>query len=134
MIPTVTTMATVAMGSHVPIIIAPAMHLAMYEHPIVQKNIETLRTIGVQIVGPIMEGKKARIAPMDDITEAAIRALTANDLTGRKVLIIGGSSEEPIDQVRTITNNSTGETAVQLAREAYERGAGQLSSGRVVCR
>lgn len=119
----VTTMATVAIGSKVPVIAAPAMHLSMYEHPIVQKNLGTLRDIGVILVGPHFSGKKARIASVEEITEAAITALGRNDLKAKRVLVIGGSSEEPIDDVRVVTNNTTGESAVLLAQAARERGA-----------
>lgn len=120
---TVTTMATIAIGSHAPIIIAPAMHLAMYENPLVMKNVETLRQAGIEFVGPRIADKKAKIASNEEIVEAVIRRLSNNDLAGRKVLVIGGSSEEPIDDMRVITNKGTGESAVAIARAAYERGA-----------
>jgi len=119
----VTTMATTAMGSKVPIMIAPAMHSSMFIHPIIQRNVQTLKDLGVDFVGPNMEGKKARLATTDEIATNVIRRLGKGDYCGKKVLIIGGSSEEPIDDMRIITNKGTGETAVQLALAAYERGA-----------
>lgn len=119
----VTTMATTALGSGVPILIAPAMHHAMYHNPAVQKNAETLRSMGVGLIGPRVEEGKAKVASIEEIVEAVIRRLGRNDLSGRNVLVIGGSSEEPIDDMRVITNKGSGETAVEIATAAYERGA-----------
>ncbi|MGD1060721.1 MAG: bifunctional phosphopantothenoylcysteine decarboxylase/phosphopantothenate--cysteine ligase CoaBC [Methanomassiliicoccales archaeon] len=119
----VTTMATTALGSGVPILIAPAMHLAMYHNPAVQKHVKTLKEIGVGFIGPRIEGGKAKVATIEEIVEAVIRRLGKNDLAGRQVLVIGGSSEESIDEMRIITNRGSGETAVEIAKAAYERGA-----------
>jgi len=128
----VTTMATVAIGSKVPVVVAPAMHLAMYEHPAVQRNVEALKGMGVRFVGPTVAGKKARAATVEEIVARVIAALSNGDLKGRRVLIIGGASEEPIDQVRVISNNGTGETAVLLAKAAEDRGAEvELWTGRM---
>lgn len=128
----VTTMATVAIGSKLPVLIAPAMHLAMYEHPAVQKNIGALKEMGAEFIGPTVLGKKARVATVDEIVERVIVQFAKADLRGKKVLIIGGSSEEPIDQVRVITNTGTGETAVLMAQAAAERGAEvELWTGRM---
>ncbi len=119
----VTTMATTALGSKVPIIIAPAMHLTMFTNPIIQQNVEKLKQAGVEFLGPKVEGKKAKIADNAEIVMAVLRRLGKNDLHGKRVLVIGGSSEERIDEMRVITNRGTGETAVELARAAYQRGA-----------
>jgi phosphopantothenoylcysteine decarboxylase / phosphopantothenate---cysteine ligase len=119
----VTTMATTALGSKIPIIIAPAMHAAMYDNPIVQTNISALKYIGLEFVGPRMDEGKAKVASNEEIVEAVLRRLGKGDYRDRKVLVIGGSSEEPIDDMRVITNRGTGETAVELAKAAYERGA-----------
>ena len=119
----VTTMATTALGSKTPVMIAPAMHAAMYDNPIVQTNISALKYIGLDFVGPRMEEGKAKVATNEEIVEAVLRRLGKGDYRDRKVLVIGGSSEEQIDDMRVITNRGTGETAVELARAAYERGA-----------
>ena len=119
----VTTMATTALGSKTPVMIALAMHAAMFENPIVQTNISALKYIGLDFVGPRMEEGKAKVATNEEIVEAVLRRLGKGDYRGRRVLVIGGSSEEPIDDMRVITNRGTGETAVELARAAYERGA-----------
>ncbi len=119
----VTTMATTALGSKTPIMIAPAMHAAMYDNPIVQTNISALKYIGLDFIGPRMDEGKAKVVTNEEIVEAVLRRLGKGDYIGRRVLVIGGSSEEPIDDMRVITNRGTGETAVELAKAAYERGA-----------
>ncbi|QLH75702.1 MAG: bifunctional phosphopantothenoylcysteine decarboxylase/phosphopantothenate--cysteine ligase CoaBC [Methanomassiliicoccales archaeon] len=120
---TVTTMATVAIGSKVPVLIAPAMHASMYDNPFVKKNIGILRDAGIRFVGPRFEGGKAKIADKEHIVEAVIRVLGDHTYKGKRVLVIGGSSEEMIDDMRLISNRGTGETAVELAKAAYEKGA-----------
>ncbi|MCG7844574.1 MAG: bifunctional phosphopantothenoylcysteine decarboxylase/phosphopantothenate--cysteine ligase CoaBC [Methanomassiliicoccales archaeon] len=120
---TVTTMATVALGSGVPILIAPAMHGAMFRNPMVAENMEKLRAAGVELIGPRMEGKKAKISTTEEIVHATIRKLIGGKMDGRKVLVIGGSSAESMDQMRIITNKGSGETAVALALAAYHHGA-----------
>ena len=128
----VTTMATIAIGSRIPVLVAPAMHLAMFENAAVQRNLRTLREMGVEMIGPVVRGKKARVASVDEIAGRVLAALSKGDLKGRRVLVIGGSSEEMIDSVRVVTNTGTGETAVQIARAAQERGAEvELWAGRM---
>lgn len=120
---TVTTMATVALGSGVPILIAPAMHGAMFNNPMVAENIEKLKKAGVEFIGPRMEGKKAKIAVREEIVHAVIRKLSDGKMKGRRVLIIGGSSAESLDDMRIVTNKGTGETSVEMAKAAYHEGA-----------
>jgi phosphopantothenoylcysteine decarboxylase/phosphopantothenate--cysteine ligase len=119
----VTTFATTAIGSGIPILIVPAMHLSMYNHKIVQKNIEICKKLGIKFVGPILEKNKARIADINEIVSYVIRETNKKDLLGKKILIIGGPTAESIDDVRLITNRSSGKTAIELAREAFYRGA-----------
>lgn len=119
----VTTMATTAIGSGTPVMIAPAMHLAMYQNPFVRRNVEKLVDAGIEMIGPRIEGKKAKVAENDEIVAKVIRRIGRRDLVGRKVLVIGGSTEEPIDEMRVITNRGTGATGVHLAMNAFLRGA-----------
>ena len=119
----VTTMASVALGSGVPIVIAPAMHGAMFNNPMVAEAIERLKSAGVGFVGPRMEGRKAKIADREETVHAVIRRLSQGLMKGRRVLVIGGSSAESIDDMRIVTNRGTGETAVALALAAYHEGA-----------
>ena len=119
----VTTMACVALGTKVPVMIVPAMNLAMYENPAVQRNVEFLKGAGVTFVGPDISGKKAKNAGTQEIVEAVITKLGKNRLAGKKLLVIGGAAREMIDDVRVISNISSGETAVELALAAARQGA-----------
>jgi len=70
-----------------------------------------------------MEGRKAKIADREETVHAVIRRLSQGLMKGRRVLVIGGSSAESIDDMRIVTNRGTGETAVALALAAYHEGA-----------
>jgi len=119
----VTTFATTAIGSSIPIMIVPAMHLSMYDHKIVQKNIESCKKIGIKFIEPSIMGNKAKMADIDLIVSSVIREIGKNDLVKKKILIIGGSTAESIDDVRILANRSSGKTAVWLAKNAFYRGA-----------
>ncbi|MEM3267632.1 MAG: bifunctional phosphopantothenoylcysteine decarboxylase/phosphopantothenate--cysteine ligase CoaBC [Conexivisphaerales archaeon] len=119
----VTSYASSALGSGIPILIAPAMHDTMISQKIVQDNIEYLKTLGVQFITPVMEEGKAKLANEETITEAVISSLSPKDMRGRHVLITGGPTLEYIDPVRVITNMSSGKMAVSLAKVAKRRGA-----------
>jgi phosphopantothenoylcysteine decarboxylase/phosphopantothenate--cysteine ligase len=119
----VTTMATCAIGSGMSMIIVPAMHGSMFRHRIVQENIQKLKKLGVAFVGPKLEERKAKMASIGDVVAEVCRAAGPKDLAGKKVLVIAGSTREPIDYVRFITNRSSGATGLALAWEAYRRGA-----------
>ena len=119
----VTTFASTALGSKIPIIIVPAMHISMYNHKILQKNIDICKKAGISFIGPINSGNKAKIAEIEEIVEYVIRTIGKQDLVKRDILIVGGATAEPIDDIRILTNRSSGKTAVSLAKIAYERGA-----------
>ena len=119
----VTSMATVALGSGIPILIAPAMHQAMYDNPAVSENIKRLDSWGVEIIGPRIEDGRAKVAQKDEIVANVKRVLSESPIKNKKVLIIGGRSEEPIDSMRLISNRSSGMMALSLAEAAFERGA-----------
>ncbi|MCK5251897.1 MAG: bifunctional phosphopantothenoylcysteine decarboxylase/phosphopantothenate--cysteine ligase CoaBC, partial [Thermoplasmata archaeon] len=120
----VTTFATTALGTGVPVVVAPAMHGTMWQHEGVLRNIERLREMGVDIVQPREEEMKAKLAYVDTIVAHCVRALSGDGpLRGRKVLVVAGSTEEPIDRVRLISNRSSGGLGVALAEEAFTRGA-----------
>ena len=119
----VTTCATTAIGSKVPILLVPAMHLSMYDHKIVQKNIDICKEHGVLFIDPFISGNKAKLPEVDEIVETVIRTVGKRDLLNKKILIIGGATAEPIDDIRLLTNRSSGKTAVSLGVNAFERGA-----------
>ena len=119
----VTTFATTAIGSNIPVLIVPAMHISMYYHKIVQENIQKCKKNGIKFVGPNLVGSKAKMADIDEIVSFVFREIGKRNLHGEKILIIGGSTAEPIDDVRVIANRSSGKTAVWLAKNAFYRGA-----------
>jgi phosphopantothenoylcysteine decarboxylase/phosphopantothenate--cysteine ligase len=120
----VTTFATTALGTGVPVVVAPAMHGTMWRHEGVLRNIDLLREMGVHIVHPREEESKAKLADAETIVTHCIRALAEDGpLAGRRVLVVAGSTEEPIDRVRLLTNRSSGGLGVALAEEAFARGA-----------
>lgn len=130
---------TTVMASKAPVIIAPAMNNNMYENDIVQANIEKLKSLGYVFVEPSY-GRLAcgtvgrgRLAEVDDIIEAITEhALYKKDLTGKKVLVTAGPTREKIDDVRFITNFSSGKMGYALAKSARRRGADvTLISGKV---
>ncbi len=127
----VTTFATTALGSGIPVMLVPAMHYSMMAHKAVLENIRKLEKLGVEVISPKVEESKAKMPSIDTIVSSVIAAIGKRDLAGRKVLVIAGATEEPIDDIRVVTNKSTGETGVELARAAHERGASvELWMGR----
>jgi phosphopantothenoylcysteine decarboxylase / phosphopantothenate---cysteine ligase len=122
----VTTVAATGIGSHIPVIIAPAMHEPLYDHPIVQENIVRLKKIGIEFVEPEITEGKAKIASTEKIVAAVIARLSSGhlrDLEGRKVLVTAGPTVEHIDPVRVITNRSSGKMGAAIAEEVASRGA-----------
>ena len=119
----VTTCATTAIGSKVPILLVPAMHFSMYDHAVVQKNIDICKAHGVLFIDPFISENKAKLSEINEIVETVIRTVGKRDLLNIKILIIGGATAEPIDDVRVLTNLSSGKTAISLVVNAFERGA-----------
>lgn len=118
----VTTVVTTAFA-HTPIMIAPAMHSTMYDHPIVRENIEKLKKLGVEFIGPRFEEGKAKVASIEEIVYRVIRKLHPKTLKGKRVLVTAGATKEYIDPIRFITNASSGRMGVAVAEEAEFRGA-----------
>ena len=119
----VTTCATVALGADVPVVVAPAMHEPMYDHPGVLESLDRLEEWGVDFVDPRVEEGKAKIATEADIVTAVARASGPEPLAGRHVIVTSGATSERIDPVRTITNRASGRTGRAVARACYARGA-----------
>ncbi|MGA0862874.1 MAG: bifunctional phosphopantothenoylcysteine decarboxylase/phosphopantothenate--cysteine ligase CoaBC [Ilumatobacteraceae bacterium] len=117
-------------ATRAPVVVCPAMHTEMWEHPAVQQNIETLRARGVVVVEP-QEGRLAggdsgtgRLADPDTIVEAVRGVLSEGcDMAGLTVLVTAGGTREPIDAVRVIANRSSGRQGHAIAEEARARGA-----------
>ncbi len=118
----VTTTVSSALGAGIPIIIVPAMHESMYDHPAVIENIKKLQEMGVQFIQPRIEEAKAKIPDTDTIVEGVLRTLGPRDLDGRRFLITAGPTRGWLDRVRFITNPSTGKMGIAIAEEIIQRG------------
>ena len=113
-----------------PLVVAPAMHSGMLQHPATRGNLATLGERGVTIVGPV-EGAlaagdrgKGRMSEPEEIAAALEAALASGrDLSGRRVLVTAGPTHEPIDAVRFLGNRSSGKMGWAVAEEARRRGA-----------
>ena len=119
----VTTFATTALGSGVPVALAPAMHEPMYDHPGVVENLDKIEEWGVNIIPPKIEEDKAKLAGKKDIATECARMLSHGPLAGKRVIITSGRTEEAVDPVRVLTTRSSGKTGRAIAKEAYVRGA-----------
>jgi phosphopantothenoylcysteine decarboxylase/phosphopantothenate--cysteine ligase len=121
----------VLIATRAPVVVAPAMHTEMWEHPAVQDNLSLLRRRGVHVVAP-EAGRLAggdvgmgRLADPSTIVAAARAVLLGEDrdLEGLTVLVTAGGTREPIDPVRFIGNRSSGKQGHALAEVALRRGA-----------
>ncbi|MET0629068.1 MAG: bifunctional phosphopantothenoylcysteine decarboxylase/phosphopantothenate--cysteine ligase CoaBC [Acidimicrobiia bacterium] len=118
------------LATRAPVLVAPAMHTEMWEHPAVQENLATLRRRGVHVIDP-ESGRLAggdvgegRLADVARIVEAADDVISVGqDLAGVRILITAGGTREPIDAVRVITNRSSGKQGYAVAEVAARRGA-----------
>jgi phosphopantothenoylcysteine decarboxylase/phosphopantothenate--cysteine ligase len=119
----VTTFATTAIGRGMPVIIVPAMHESMFNHPAVRSSLETLRGWGICIVGPRFEENKAKFADIEEIVLAVERELSGKPLAGKRVLITSGACAEPVDDVRVMTTRSSGRMGRAIALQAHRLGA-----------
>jgi len=119
----VTTTVSSAIGAGIEVLVVPAMHESMYDHPAVIKNIEVLRGIGVHVMNPKMEEGKAKIPEVNAIVSEAIALLGPKDLHGMHFVITAGPTRGWIDRVRFITNPSTGKMGIAIVEEAIARGA-----------
>jgi phosphopantothenoylcysteine decarboxylase / phosphopantothenate---cysteine ligase len=116
-----------------PLVVAPAMHTGMWEHPATQANLEALVRRGVVTVGPasgpLAAGDEGlgRMAEPEEILEAVVRVIGRGGadpgLSGRRILVTAGPTYEPIDPVRFIGNRSSGKMGFKVAAEAAARGA-----------
>ncbi len=129
---------TTLLACRCPKIFAPAMNTRMYENPIVQDNISTLKDYGMEVVTPASgylacgDTGEGKMPEPEVLYEAVLRALTPKDLAGRKVLVTAGPTQEKLDPVRYISNHSTGKMGYAVAAAAVRRGADvTLVSGKV---
>ena len=121
---------TTVLACRCPKLIAPAMNTNMFENPITQDNLETLRRYGWEVIAPA-SGRLAcgdvgagKLPEPETLLWHILRALAKpHDLAGKKVLVTAGPTQEPLDPVRYLTNHSTGKMGCALAKMAMLRGA-----------
>ncbi len=119
-----------ALAAKCPLMVAPAMNNAMYEHPATQANLQILRERGVHVVEPGVgrlaskgEHGIGRLAEPPQLLEACEALLGAGEWRGLNVLVTAGGTREPIDSVRFVGNCSSGRMGLALAQAAHARGA-----------
>jgi phosphopantothenoylcysteine decarboxylase/phosphopantothenate--cysteine ligase len=125
------------LATRAPVLLCPAMHTEMWDHPAVQENLATLRRRGVHVLEPATghlaggDNGAGRLPETEAIIEAATSVLSAyqggrtpaGPLSGRGVLVTAGGTREPIDPVRYLSNRSSGRQGHALAEVAAELGA-----------
>ncbi|MFZ0013485.1 MAG: bifunctional phosphopantothenoylcysteine decarboxylase/phosphopantothenate--cysteine ligase CoaBC, partial [Acidimicrobiia bacterium] len=110
-----------------PVLLAPAMHTEMWEHPATQRNIATLKADGYQFIGPEVgalaggDSGTGRVAEPDDILDAIERMVSAV-ADGRRLLVTAGGTREPVDPVRFLGNRSSGKMGHAIANAGARRG------------
>ncbi|MBE3078796.1 bifunctional phosphopantothenoylcysteine decarboxylase/phosphopantothenate--cysteine ligase CoaBC [Clavibacter michiganensis subsp. michiganensis] len=122
---------TTILASRAPLVVAPAMHTEMWQHPATQANAALLRSRGATLVGPTSgrltgtDSGPGRMAEVEDVIAAALAAVRpgGRDLAGRRVVVSAGGTREPLDPVRFLGNRSSGRQGVALAVAARDRGA-----------
>ena len=121
---------TTVLACRCPKLIAPAMNTNMYENPVTQDNLDTLRRYGWEVISPA-SGRLAcgavgpgKLPEPEDLLQYVLRQLALpHDLSGKRILISAGPTQEALDPVRYLTNHSTGKMGYALARMAMLRGA-----------
>lgn len=121
---------TTIMATKAPVLFSPAMNTGMWENPILQDNLQKLKSYGYHIIEPV-EGRLAcgdtgsgKMPSEDTLLEHLLLFVAKEqDLKGKKVLVTAGPTQEPIDPVRFITNHSSGKMGYALAKMAVLRGA-----------
>jgi phosphopantothenoylcysteine decarboxylase/phosphopantothenate--cysteine ligase len=111
------------------VVVAPAMHTEMWQHPATIANIQTLKTRGVNIIEPAIgrltgeDSGPGRLPEPEEIVSAALASVSNQDLQGVRVTVAAGGTREPIDAVRFIGNRSSGKQGLALADASSARGA-----------
>ncbi|MBF0154745.1 MAG: bifunctional phosphopantothenoylcysteine decarboxylase/phosphopantothenate--cysteine ligase CoaBC [Magnetococcales bacterium] len=122
-------LSTVLLARRGPVLVAPAMNTAMWEHPATQRNCATLRADGVHFVGPASgplacgEQGPGRLVESDVLMEAMVRVLAPKPLAGWTILVTAGPTREELDPVRFLSNHSSGKMGWAVAQAALRAGA-----------
>ncbi|WP_162061845.1 bifunctional phosphopantothenoylcysteine decarboxylase/phosphopantothenate--cysteine ligase CoaBC [Undibacterium sp. KW1] len=119
----------VARPASLPLLIAPAMNVEMWQNPATQRNVQQIRADGIHLLGPAAgdqacgETGMGRMLEPEQLLTEIIASFQAKTLAGKHVLITAGPTFEPIDPVRGITNLSSGKMGYAIAQAAWEAGA-----------
>jgi phosphopantothenoylcysteine decarboxylase/phosphopantothenate--cysteine ligase len=119
----------VLLASKAPVVIAPAMHTEMWQHPATVANVATLRARGVQVIEPASgrltgdDSGPGRLPEPEVIVSEVLSTMSPKDLLGKRIVVTAGGTIEPIDPVRFIGNRSSGKQGIALAQQAKLRGA-----------
>lgn len=120
---------TSVLATNAPVIVFPAMNSKMYSSRITQENLKKLETLGFVVVTPdsgmmaCKEEGQGRLPEWDVAKEHIAKALSKNDLFGKRILVTAGPTREHIDPARYLSNRSSGKMGYALARCAWRRGA-----------
>lgn len=120
---------TTLLATKAPVVIAPAMNTGMYDNPVTQQNLQTLRGRGFHIVDPAAghlacgDTGRGKLPDTPTLLHGIEKALTPQDLRGQRVLVTAGPTQEPMDPVRFLSNHSTGKMGYAIAARAAMRGA-----------
>jgi phosphopantothenoylcysteine decarboxylase/phosphopantothenate--cysteine ligase len=123
-------LSTLFLAARGPVLLAPAMDAAMWDHPVTRGQLRLLRDAGVEVIGPeagslasglVGMGRLAGIESIVAATEECMASRTA--LAGEHVLVTAGPTREPLDPVRYLSNRSSGKMGYAIARSAVRRGA-----------
>lgn len=130
---------TTVLAMKCPVLVSPSMNTAMYEHPATQKNLKTLRELGYRVIEPesgvlaCRDVGKGRLPKTEVLYMELMQQIACEkDLSGKKILVTAGPTQEALDPVRFLSNHSTGKMGYEIAKAAHLRGAAvTLVSGPV---
>lgn len=122
-------LSSVLLATTAPVLVSPAMNVHMYRNSATQQNLAALQQRGVQIIPPeegllaCGETGEGRLPETETLYRWVKKALTPQDLAGKKILVTAGATREAVDPVRFLTNHSTGKMGYAVAQAAWQRGA-----------
>ena len=122
-------LSSVLLATTAPVLVSPAMNVHMYRNPATQQNLAALQQRGVQVIPPeegllaCGETGEGRLPETETLYRWVKKALTPQDLAGKKILVTAGATREAVDPVRFLTNHSTGKMGYAVAQAAWQRGA-----------
>jgi phosphopantothenoylcysteine decarboxylase/phosphopantothenate--cysteine ligase len=119
----VTTLVASALGTDTPVYIAPTMHDSLWHNPMLQRNLSQAEALGIHTIEPRASEGKRKIPKLDSIVAEVCKELSDDPIKSKRLLITGGPTPTKIDDVRQIQNIFLGTLAVEIAKDAYHRGA-----------